>query len=102
MALNGIDISSWQSGINLAVVPCDFVVIKATEGINYVNPDYMRAYEQAKTVGKCLGIYHYANGGNIQSEADYFLANVGMGSRKQCVLWQLRLCLVQRMVGLCI
>ena len=77
MALNGIDISSWQSGINLAVVPCDFVVIKATEGINYVNPDYMRAYEQAKTVGKCLGIYHYANGGNIQSEADYFLANVG-------------------------
>ena len=31
MALNGIDISNWQSGINLAVVPCDFVVIKATE-----------------------------------------------------------------------
>ena len=77
MALNGIDISSWQNGINLAVVPCDFVVIKATEGINYVNPDYMRAYEQAKTAGKCLGIYHYANGGNIQAEADYFLGNVG-------------------------
>ena len=77
MALNGIDISSWQSGINLAVVPCDFVVIKATEGINYVNPDYMRAYAQAKSVGKCLGIYHYANGGNIQAEADYFLGNAG-------------------------
>lgn len=77
MALNGIDISSWQSGINLAVVPCDFVVIKATEGINYVNPDYDRAYAQAKAAGKCLGIYHYANGGNIQAEADYFLGNVG-------------------------
>ena len=77
MALNGIDISSWQSGINLAVVPCDFVVIKATEGTGYVNPDYERAYRQAKTAGKCLGIYHYANGGNIQAEADYFLANVG-------------------------
>lgn len=38
MALNGIDISNWQSGINLAVVPCDFVVIKATEGTGYVNP----------------------------------------------------------------
>lgn len=36
MALNGIDISNWQSGINLAVVPCDFVVIKATEGTGYV------------------------------------------------------------------
>ena len=77
MALNGIDISSWQSGINLAVVPCDFVVIKATEGTSYVNPDYERAYAQAKVAGKCLGIYHYANGGNIQTEADYFLANVG-------------------------
>lgn len=77
MALNGIDISSWQSGINLAVVPCDFVVIKATEGTNYVNPDYERAYNQAKASGKCLGVYHYANGGNIQAEADYFLSNVG-------------------------
>lgn len=54
MALNGIDISNWQSGINLAVVPCDFVVIKATEGTGYVNPDYERAYRQAKTAGKCL------------------------------------------------
>ena len=53
MALNGIDISNWQSGINLAVVPCDFVVIKATEGTGYVNPDYERAYRQAKTAGKC-------------------------------------------------
>lgn len=51
MALNGIDISNWQSGINLAVVPCDFVVIKATEGTGYVNPDYERAYRQAKTAG---------------------------------------------------
>ena len=58
MALNGIDISSWQSGINLTVVQCDFVVIKATEGTNYVNPDYDRAYRQAKAAGKCLGIYH--------------------------------------------
>ena len=58
MALNGIDISNWQSGINLAVVPCDFVVIKATEGTGYVNPDYERAYRQAKTAGKCLGIYY--------------------------------------------
>ena len=52
MALNGIDISNWQSGINLAVVPCDFVVIKATEGTGYVNPDYERAYRQAKTAGQ--------------------------------------------------
>ena len=73
MAMNGIDISSYQSGINLTVVPCDFVITKATEGTGYVNPDYERAYAQAKAAGKCLGIYHYASGGNVQAEADHFL-----------------------------
>ena len=77
MALNGIDISSWQSGINLAIVPCDFVVIKVTEGTGYVNPDYERAYSQAKAAGKCLGVYHYASGGNVPAEAEYFLKNIG-------------------------
>lgn len=43
MSMNGIDISSWQSGIDLAKVPCDFVIIKATEGLTYVNPDCDRA-----------------------------------------------------------
>lgn len=77
MAMNGIDIASHQTGIDLTVVPCDFVIIKATEGTTYVNPDYARAYQQAKSAGKCLGIYHYASGGNVQTEADHFLRQVG-------------------------
>lgn len=77
MSLNGIDIASYQSGIDLTKVPCDFVIIKATEGTGYTNPDFERAYAQAKQSGKCLGIYHYANGGNIQAEANYFLEKVG-------------------------
>ena len=37
--MNGIDISAWQgdAGINLAKVPFDFCVIKATEGTDYKN-----------------------------------------------------------------
>ena len=31
MAMNGIDIASYQSGIDLNVVPYDFVIIKATK-----------------------------------------------------------------------
>ena len=77
MAMNGIDIASHQTGIDLTEVPCDFVIIKATEGATYVNPDYARAYQQAKSAGKCLGIYHYASGGNVQTEADHFLRQVG-------------------------
>ena len=54
MSMNGIDISSWQSGIDLAKVPCDFVIIKATEGLTYVNPDCDRAYQQGLKLGKKL------------------------------------------------
>lgn len=76
MTMNGIDISSWQSGINLNAVPCDFVICKATQGVGYVNPDCDRAYQQAKKAGKCLGVYHYASGNDAVAEAKYFLDNI--------------------------
>lgn len=90
MAMNGIDIASYQAGIDLSVVPCDFVIVKATEGTGYVNPDFTRAYAQAKNAGKCLGIYHYANGGDYQKEADYFLDRIGkrVGEAILCLDWE--------------
>lgn len=78
MSMNGIDIASYQAGINLSVVPCDFVIVKATEGTGYVNPDFDRAYDQAVAAGKKVGIYHYANGASgATAEADYFLYWIG-------------------------
>lgn len=90
MAMNGIDIASYQTGIDLNVVPCDFVIVKATEGTGYMNPDFTRAYAQAKNAGKCLGIYHYANGGDYQKEADYFLDRIGkrVGEAILCLDWE--------------
>ena len=76
MTLNGIDISSYQSGIDLTVVPCDFVIIKATQGTGYVNPDCDRAYQQAKRAGRLRGTYHYVGGGNAVAEADYYVNNI--------------------------
>ena len=76
MTLNGIDISSHQTGINLAAVPADFVIVKTTQGNWYVNPDADRAYQQAKKAGKLLGIYHYIDGrGGAAAEVDYFINN---------------------------
>lgn len=75
--MNGIDIASYQTGIDLSVVPCDFVIVKATEGVNYTNPDFSRAYAQAKEQNKLIGIYHYANGAGATAEADYYLSVVG-------------------------
>lgn len=85
MHLNGIDISGWQAGIDLSRVPCDFVIVKATQGTGYVNPDFARAYSQAKANGKKLGAYHYAGGGSVQEEAEHFLRTLG-NRIGECVL----------------
>ena len=76
MALNGIDISGWQEGIDLSQVPADFVIMKATEGTWLISNDCDRQYQQAKEAGRCLGVYHYANGGDVIAEANFFLDNV--------------------------
>lgn len=76
MALQGIDISDWQHGINLATVPCDFVLSKATQGVHYVSPDCARQVEQARGLGKLWGVYHYVNGAGATAEADHFLDNI--------------------------
>ena len=79
--LDGIDISSWQSDLNIATVPADFVIVKATGGKGYTNPYFNgQAYATLKS-GKLLGIYHFAReatcGGTAVQEADYFVKVAG-------------------------
>lgn len=90
MSLNGIDISNWQSGIDLAAVPCDFAICKATQGTTYTSPDCCRQVELAKSVGKLFGVYHYVSGGNAQAEADFFIDSVlnWVGKGALCVDWE--------------
>ena len=75
MALNGIDIASHQAGLDLNNIAFDFVIIKATQGIGYVNPYCDNWYQQAKALGKLIGFYHYASGNDAVAEADYFIEN---------------------------
>ncbi len=72
--MDGIDISAWQDTIDITKVPCDFVIVKATEGTDYKNRYFAKHCEQALRSGKLLGAFHYANGGDPHSEADHFLA----------------------------
>lgn len=77
--LNGIDISSWQDGLNVASVAADFVIIKATGGKGYVNPSCDKHFQQAKTSNKRRGVYHFRDDGfpgTAQEEADYFVDNI--------------------------
>lgn len=90
MALNGIDISNWQAGIDLVAVPCDFAICKATQGTAYTSPDCCRQVELAKSAGKLFGVYHYVAGGNAQAEADFFVDSVlnWIGKGTLCVDWE--------------
>lgn len=73
MSLNGIDISDYQRGINLAAVPADFVIVKATQGTGYTSPSYEPQAAGTIGAGKLLGVYHYIGGGNATAEASYFV-----------------------------
>lgn len=90
MALNGIDVSNWQNGINLAAVPCDFAICKATQGTNYVSPDCARQVEQLRSAGKLFGTYHYISGGNANGEAEYYIDNIKnwVGQGMLCLDWE--------------
>ena len=78
MTINGIDISSWQRDINLSAVKADFVIVKATEGIGYVDKSCDMLFQKALSLGKKLGFYHFArptaNNDPIR-EADFFYEN---------------------------
>lgn len=88
--MQGIDISSYQAGIDLASVPCDFVIVKATQGTGYVNPDCGRAVEQALAAGKLVGVYHYIDGSGAQAEADHFVDQISgwVGRVLVCLDWE--------------
>lgn len=77
MSLNGIDVASYQSGMNVGEVAGDFVLVKATEGVDYTNPAFSRHAKQTLSAGKKLGVYHFIrNDSDIKQQADYFLTVV--------------------------
>lgn len=85
-ALNGVDIASYQSGINPAKLDTtDFVIVKITQGTDYVNPYSIKQYIEAKNAGKLLGAYHYAEGGDAKKEAQFFVKELGSRAG-ECVL----------------
>ena len=75
-AADMIDVSSWQTGINVTTSGAQIVVTKATEGIGYVNPDCDRVVQDALAAGQGVGVYHFAHTeNNAVAEANYFIDN---------------------------
>jgi GH25 family lysozyme M1 (1,4-beta-N-acetylmuramidase) len=76
MALNGIDVASWQPATIGDAVDYDFIITKATEGTNYVNPNCDPVAQSAIKRGKLWGTYHFATKGDAWAQADYYLKTI--------------------------
>lgn len=88
--MQGIDISGWQAGIDLSKVPCDFVIVKATQGVNFVSDACDAQVQQAIALGKPFGFYHYVNGSGAVAEADFFVNHCAgyFGKGIPCIDWE--------------
>ena len=83
---HGIDISSYQSGLNVAGLWADFVIVKATEDNDYVNPYMVSQANSTLGASKRLGFYHFARPGDAAEQARYFVSAVG-SLRGKATLW---------------
>ena len=90
MAMNGIDISGWQQGIDLTKVPADFVICKATEGTYFTSSDCVRQVQQCIDMGRLFGTYHYIAGGNANAEIDFYIDSIKnwVGKGLICLDWE--------------
>lgn len=82
MVLKGFDISNWQKGMDVAALPADIIIVKATEGLNFVDKTGASFYEAAKRAGKLLGFYHFARNNNPEAEAKFFHKNTSNYSKE--------------------
>lgn len=77
----GIDVSSWQNGLSLEKNKeyIDFVIMKATEGVGFVDKCFPDFAVQSTKLGLLQGCYHFARPdihstvADMEREADWFV-----------------------------
>jgi lysozyme len=78
--MKGCDISSHQGTINFHSLRdnLEFVIIRSTFGNGYKDINFEKNRDDARSVGLCIGFYHYAypQYNTAQAEADWFTKTV--------------------------
>jgi len=78
MTITGADISSYQHGTDVAALVGEFVILKCTEGVYYVDPDYTGWAPLARAAGKTVIAYHFLKvESSPQAQAVYLAAHIG-------------------------
>lgn len=80
--IKGIDVSKWQGTIDFSKVKsvADFVVIKATEGVGYVDPKFKTFQKAVRDNGLLLGYYCFSRPdlkNTPQAEVDFLIKTIG-------------------------
>lgn len=87
----GVDVSSYQPEEFPLTTPdghpVDFVIIKATQGLGYVNPKLQAQLNWARKNGLSVGFYHFGDAGDIDKQAGFFHATIGPRLRPGDHLW---------------
>lgn len=89
--IHGVDVSSYQENEFPLTTPggksVDFVIIKATQGLGYTNPRLQAQLDWARKNSLSVGFYHFGDAGDIQKQADFFHAAIGVRLRPGDHLW---------------
>ena len=78
MTLFVADIASYQAGLVPARLRPDIaaLIIKCTQGSDYVDPDYAAWLREARAAGLLVGAYHYLDGSAPAAQAAWLHANI--------------------------
>lgn len=79
MSMKFIDISNWQAGLDVPTVVKNGglggVIVKATEGVGYVDKSCDGFVQKCIANGIRFGFYHFARNNDAATEAEYFRKN---------------------------
>lgn len=79
MSMKFIDISNWQAGLNVPAVVKNgglgAVIVKATEGLGFVDKSCDGFVQQCIANGIRFGFYHFARNNDARAEAEFFRNN---------------------------
>lgn len=83
----GVDISHHQGSLTISSLKkagVRFVIIKATQRNDYVDPEFYRFFREAKAANMLIGVYHFLEtetlGGSGESQARKFVQTVRQAS----------------------
>ena len=75
-----IDLSHWQAPVDFAATAASgvsAVILKATQGVNWIDNTFVARASAAAAAGLLVGAYHFADATNPAEQANFFLSVAG-------------------------